>query len=161
MKPNPLYHRPDGSPRRSAKVKNGQVIHPNRFWRRGRGITRRIDVIVDVSGLTLSDVARLAAVDFDNITQNPDLMLSSDKANLSATLAGRRNTRRYVQALERAWGLPIDELRRIYREDRERDTEWSAQELNAFRDWYREATGRSAATGAEYREVLATFGISK
>lgn len=136
MKTNPLYVRPDGSQRTSTRIVDGQVRHNGRRWKCGRRISRRFEAIVQISGLTLSDVARLSA----NINDTSSLMLAR-KEDISKTLSGRRNTPRYVQALESAWGLPIQELRRILREDKERlesGNPWTAGEIAEFAKWYRE-----------------------
>jgi hypothetical protein len=149
MKTNLLYYRPDGRKRQSFEVKNGNLYHDSRIWKRGRGITQRIDVIVSVTNLSLSDVARLSDSEvftdgFDTITGNLGLIVSKSptyRSNLCDTLAGRRNTPRYVRALENGWRLPIAELRRIYNEDKSRIEPFTHAEIREFRDWYRERSG--------------------
>ncbi|EPG82220.1 hypothetical protein LEP1GSC048_0666 [Leptospira santarosai serovar Shermani str. 1342KT] len=45
-----------------------------------------------------------------------------------------------MKAIEASWGLPIEDIRRIYREDKERDSMGemlSIEEINKFADWYR------------------------
>ncbi|EMO84069.1 hypothetical protein LEP1GSC070_3374 [Leptospira santarosai str. AIM] len=45
-----------------------------------------------------------------------------------------------MNAIEEAWGLPIDEIRRIYREDQELEAKGerlSEDEINKFANWYR------------------------
>ncbi|EKR98392.1 hypothetical protein LEP1GSC125_1865 [Leptospira mayottensis 200901122] len=62
------------------------------------------------------------------------------REDLAKTIKGIRNTPRYVKAIEESWGLPINEIRRIYREDKERDLMGemlSIEEINKFADWYR------------------------
>ncbi len=66
-------------------------------------------------------------------------MLTFDPGVLSHTIKGTRNTLRYVIAIEESWGLSIEEIRRIYREDKEREEQgksYSREEINTFASWY-------------------------
>ncbi len=90
---------------------------------RGRRPSQRISAIMDVSDLTLSDIARIYAANrFTTTLQEKikDNVVVSAKTNLSHVLAGRDNSPAYIRAIETAWKLPIEEIRRIYREDKER-----------------------------------------
>ncbi|EMO63379.1 hypothetical protein LEP1GSC133_4478 [Leptospira borgpetersenii serovar Pomona str. 200901868] len=58
---------------------------------------------------------------------------------MAEVVKGTRNTLRYVKAIEESWGLSIEEIRRIYREDKERERleePYSREEINTFASWY-------------------------
>ncbi|WP_017851998.1 hypothetical protein ACO1KB_19125 [Leptospira interrogans serovar Szwajizak] len=118
---------------------NGKLIHRGRLWRRGRAMSQRIELIVIESKMTLRDIAFFQSNRCQHIPES-SYMLTYDPAVLSHTIKGTRNTERYVKAIEESWGLPIEDIRRIYREDKERESSGeilSIEEINNFVNWYR------------------------
>ncbi|MCL8268148.1 hypothetical protein [Leptospira weilii] len=118
---------------------NGKLIHRGDLWRRGRVMSERIGLIVIESKMTLRDIAWYYSKKCQHITPGSNYMLTFDPAVLSHTIKGTRNTQRYVKAIEESWGLPIENVRRIYREDKERERlgePYSREEIQTFANWY-------------------------
>ncbi|MDI7157180.1 hypothetical protein QMM53_11590 [Leptospira santarosai] len=118
---------------------NGKVIHRGGLWRRGRAMSDRIGLIVIESKMTLRDIAFLYSEKWSHIPGSKQ-MGPCYREHLSEVIKGTRNTQRYAKAIEESWGLPIEDIRRIYREDKERDSMGemlSIEEINKFADWYR------------------------
>lgn len=118
---------------------NGKLIHKNRSWRRGRVMSFRIGLIVVESKMTLRDIAWFYSHECHHISGSGH-MVALHREDLTHVIKGTRNTKRYVKAIEEAWGLPIDEIRRIYREDQELEAKGerlSEDEINKFANWYR------------------------
>ncbi|KXZ28692.1 hypothetical protein AYB33_17755 [Leptospira santarosai] len=123
----------------SRAIINGKLIHKNRSWRRGRVMSFRIGLIVVESKMTLRDIAWFSSQTCYHISE-PGHMVTLHRAVFSYVIKGTRNTKRYVKAIEEAWGLPIAEIRRIYREDQELEAKGerlSEDEINKFANWYR------------------------
>ncbi|MFQ3857125.1 hypothetical protein ACLK29_00720 [Leptospira kirschneri] len=138
--------------RGSRAIVNGKLIHRGRLWRRGRMMSERIGLIVIESRMTLRDIAFFYSQSCPSITPEymdsgswhhiPDLgyMVPIRREHLTHVIKGIRNTPRYAKAIEASWGLPIDEIRKIYREDKELETkggQLSEEEINKFANWYR------------------------
>lgn len=122
-----------------------------------RSPSPRIARIIQISKLNLSDIARI--YEHNRVTpRNTDsssnfvglrypTKYTSDsvirgvtRADLSKTIAGSENSPAYIRAIETAWKLPIERIRTIYREDRERiasGNPLSISEINQFRTEYR------------------------
>ncbi|MBE8363468.1 hypothetical protein [Leptospira borgpetersenii] len=118
---------------------NGKLIHRGGLWRRGRAMSERIGLIVIESKMTLRDIAFLYSETWSHISECKQ-MGPCYREHLSDVIKGTRKTPRYVKALEESWRLPIEDIRRIYREDKERDSMGemlSIDEINEFADWYR------------------------
>lgn len=118
---------------------NGNLIHRGDLWRRGRVTSERIGLIVIQSKMTLRDIAWYYSQKCQHITPGSSYMLTFDPGVLSHTIKGTRNTPRYVKAIEESWGLSIEDVRRIYREDKERERlgePYSREEINTFANWY-------------------------
>ncbi|ULH29036.1 hypothetical protein FH581_017160 (plasmid) [Leptospira weilii] len=118
---------------------NGKLIHRGGLWRRGRAMSERIGLIVIESKMTLRDIAWYYSQKCQHITPGSNYMLTFDPAVLSHTIKGTRNTPRYIKAIEESWGLPIADIRRIYREDKEFERQGrslSREEINTFANWY-------------------------
>ncbi len=118
------------------KVEGQSIIFESaiamRNRKKGRRPSQRLAIIIRVSDRTLSDIARIYAA---NRVRTQYKAVSAPncvqtRANLSHVLAGRKNSPAYIQAIESAWKLPIEEIRAIYREDKERS--FSKDELEKF-----------------------------
>jgi hypothetical protein len=120
-------------------VKEGKLIHTNRAWRRGRKLTQRLDKIIQVTKMTLRDIAAYYS-EVPTYVNPHSQMLAMHVEDLSKVIQGKRNTERYVRALEDSWKLPIEEIRAIYREDKAmeaRGESWTILELRDFADRHR------------------------
>ncbi|AVQ10701.1 Uncharacterized protein XB16_0354 [Leptospira santarosai] len=137
-------------------IVNNKLIHRGDLWRRGRAMSERIRLIVIESKMTLRDIAFFYSEKCPHIAKPPDYMGADSTArphitnsseymgasyreDLAKVIKGIRNTPRYVNAIEESWGLPIDEIRRIYREDKELEAkgeQLSEDEINKFVNWY-------------------------
>ncbi|WP_032914488.1 hypothetical protein [Leptospira santarosai] len=137
-------------------IVNNKLIHRGDLWRRGRAMSERIRLIVIESKMTLRDIAFFYSEKCPHIDKPPDYMGADSTArphitnsaeymgasyreDLAKVIKGIRNTPRYVKAIEESWGLPIDEIRRIYREDKELEAngeQLSEDEINKFVNWY-------------------------
>lgn len=135
---------------------NGNLIHRGDLWRRGRVMSERIGLIVIQSKMTLRDIAWYYSQKWSHlvkplehmgpdlntrshITNSPEYMGPYYREHLAEVVKGTRNTLRYVKAIEESWGLSIEEIRRIYREDKERERleePYSREEINTFANWY-------------------------
>ncbi|WP_032925749.1 hypothetical protein [Leptospira santarosai] len=120
-------------------IVNNKLIHRGDLWRRGRAMSERIRLIVIESKMTVRDIAWYYSQKCQHLANESDYMLTFDPAVFSHVIKGNRNTPRYVKAIEESWGLPIDEIRRIYREDQELEAngeQLSEDEINKFVNWY-------------------------
>ncbi|WP_061223607.1 hypothetical protein [Leptospira weilii] len=135
---------------------NGQLIHRGDLWRRGRVMSERIGLIVIESKMTLRDIAFFYSSKCSHIvTQSEQMgadsrtwhhiddslsyMVPIRREHLTNVIKGTRNTQRYVKAIEESWALPIEDVRRIYREDKERERlgePYSREEIHTFANWY-------------------------
>ncbi|KAK2618623.1 hypothetical protein CFV95_006135 [Leptospira interrogans] len=123
----------------SRVILNGNLIHRGDLWRRGRVTSERIGLIVIQSKMTLRDIAWYYSQKWPHITPGPNYMRPFDQSHFTKVIKGTRNTPRYVKAIEESWGLSIEEIRRIYREDKERERlgePYSREEINTFANWY-------------------------
>lgn len=121
-------------------IRDGKLVHTNRAWRRGRKLTQRLDKVIQVTGMTLRDIAEFYST-LATYMQNGSHMLPMRVEHLSRTIQGKRNTPRYVRALEESWKLSIEELRSIYTEDKAmeaRGESWTILELRDFANAHRE-----------------------
>jgi len=122
------------------RVTGQSITYPALYERnrkRGRRPSQRLAVIMHISNLTLSDIARIYAANRDNHTIRPipkGVNCVVTRTNLSHVLAGRDNSPDYIKAIETAWKLPISEIRKIYNEDKTRKL--SEQELREFQLHY-------------------------
>lgn len=118
-------------------IRNGEVVHFKGFWRRGRSLSQRLEQIVIESKLNLRDIAFKYSYDLSkNQTENSGPIY---REHLADVVKGIRNTPRYVIAIEDSWKLPIDTIRTIYREDKERERLGQLldpESLQEFADWY-------------------------
>nr|WP_174715077.1 hypothetical protein [Leptospira stimsonii] len=116
---------------------NGEVVHYKRFWRRGRSLSQRIEQVVIESKLNLRDIAFKYSFDFyqnQNETMGPLY-----REHLADVIKGVRNTPRYVIAIEDSWKLPIETIRKIYQEDKEREKLGQLLDPDSIREfaiWY-------------------------
>lgn len=127
---------------------NGQLKHRGRLWRRGRAMSERIGFITIESRMTLRDIAFLYSEKWPHISDNRQ-MGPCHREHLAKVIKGTRNTPRYVKAIEESWGLPIEEIRSIYREDKEMEAKGempSIEEIKKFVDWYRSILKGKAAS---------------
>ncbi|TGK23410.1 hypothetical protein [Leptospira stimsonii] len=118
---------------------NGKLIHRGDLWRRGRAMSERIGLITIESKLTLRDIAFLYSSKWSHLVNSPNYMGPFYREHLADVIKGTRNTARYVIAIEESWGLPIADIRRIYREDKEFERQGrslSREEINTFANWY-------------------------
>lgn len=132
-------------------IHNGYV-KAKRFNNRnvsGKRVSGRIGVIIEVSNITISDLARIVSSglfvninhkDNDNVYKNENVNINKDKtikvykSTVSLVLSGIRNTKRYIDVIEKVWGLPIEDIRRFYKEDREKAL--TKEESSEFSKWY-------------------------
>ncbi|EMI72246.1 hypothetical protein [Leptospira noguchii] len=117
-------------------IVNGEVIHKGEFWRRGRKLSQRLEQIVIESKLNLRDIAFKYSIKTEENSQCGPLY----REHLADVVKGIRNTKRYVKAIEESWGLPIETIRSIYREDKEaekRMEKLDSDSIRKFSDWYR------------------------
>lgn len=116
---------------------NGEVVHFKGFWRRGRSLSQRLERIVFESKLNLRDIAFKYSYDLSkDRTQNSGPIY---REHLADVVKGIRNTPRYVIAIEDSWRLPIETIRTIYREDKERERLGhllDPESIQEFTDWY-------------------------
>ena len=134
-------------------IDNG-IVKAKRFGTRnqsGKKCKGKIGAIIEVSRMTISDIARISQSGlFDDIKDdclNKVANTKDDinklelnnvvnrKKNIQKVLSGIRNTKRYIDVIEKVWGLPIEEIRRYYAEDKTR--EYSDDEILEFSKWYR------------------------
>lgn len=120
-------------------IRDGKLIHTNRSWRRGRKLTQRLDKIIQVTRMTLRDIAEFYT-SLATYTLINAHMLPIRVEHLSKIIQGKRNTPRYVKALEESWNLSIEDIRTIYTEDKAmeaRGESWTILELRDFADSHR------------------------
>lgn len=120
-------------------VKEGKLIHTNRAWRRGRKLTQRLDKIIQVTRMTLRDIAELYS-SLPPYINHHSHMVAFHRYDFTKVIQGKRNTERYVKALEESWKLSIEEIRAIYTEDKAmeaRGESWTILELRDFADRHR------------------------
>lgn len=105
--------------------------------RAGRRPGPRLKVLMDISGLTLSDIARIYAANRTTIQLKNGLTVNCmvTRVNLSRVIAGKDNSPAYIHAIEKAWKLPIDRIRELHRLDRSK-APISRQELSEFGKQY-------------------------
>ncbi|MDV6237838.1 hypothetical protein CH379_019605 [Leptospira ellisii] len=118
---------------------NGKLIHRGALWRRGRAMSERIGLIVIESKMTLRDIAFFYSNKWSHLVNSPDYMGPCYREHLADVIKGTRNTPRYIKAIEESWGLPIADIRRIYREDKELERQGRSlnrEEINTFANWY-------------------------
>ncbi|TGK36090.1 hypothetical protein EHQ12_05750 [Leptospira gomenensis] len=106
--------------------------------RRGRSLSPRLGAVVYESGFSLTDIA----FQYSYILKNENSKNGKPvyREHLADVIKGIRNTVRYVKAVEQSWKLPIEEIRGIYREDKEREKRGlipAPEEILAFADKYR------------------------
>lgn len=120
-------------------IRDGKLMHTNQSWRRGRKLTKRLDKIIQINKMTLRDIAELYST-LPTYTLLGSHMLAMRVEDLSKVIQGKRNTARYVKALEESWNLSIEEIRTIYTEDKAmeaRGESWTILELRDFADKHR------------------------
>ncbi len=106
------------------KVENNQVIFTDRVSaanrNRGRKLGSRLAAIVNVSKVTLSDIARIYAANrvTAQLTTKTVVNCAVTRAKLSHVLANRDNSPAYINAIESAWRLPIATIREYYQLDK-------------------------------------------
>ncbi|AYV56108.1 hypothetical protein [Leptospira kmetyi] len=120
-------------------IVDGKVVHEGKFWRRGRILSVRLEQIVVESELNLRDIAFKYS---QNVDQNSPFEPGPlYREHLADVIKGIRNTARYVKAIEESWKLPIEQIRAIYRKDKEMEKKGEAHDplfIREFADWYRE-----------------------
>ncbi|AAS68795.1 hypothetical protein GS518_00835 [Leptospira interrogans] len=117
-------------------IVNGEVVHKGEFWRRGRKLSQRLEQIVIESKLNLRDIAFKYSAKIEEGTQCGPLY----REHLADVIKGIRNTKRYVKAIEESWGLPIETIRSIYREDKETEKRMEKLDSNSIQEfaiWYK------------------------
>ncbi|PJZ57037.1 hypothetical protein [Leptospira barantonii] len=118
---------------------NGKVVHEGKFWRRGRTLSKRLEQIVIESELNLRDIAYQYSHDVDpNSPFQPGPIY---REHLADVIKGTRKTPRYVKAIEESWKLSIEQIRTIYREDKEmekRGEAYSPSFIQEFASWYKD-----------------------
>lgn len=77
-----------------------------------------------------------------------------DQGHLSHTIQGHRNTPRLITIIEQEWGLPIQEIRDIYREHKERLSAGNPVTMQEARQWYSQKHIRSQADSKLAAELL-------
>ena len=111
----------------------GQVISLG-VTKRGRKLPGRLNIVAIETGFSLGAMVYLYNRGvLTTFTQYQTKVVR--KENFIHVLCGERSTRHYIQLLEFCWGLPIENIRKLYQEDRKRTL--SDAEYLAFRDWYR------------------------
>lgn len=124
------------------KVEGDQVIFEDylssAYRKRGRRPGTRLAEIIRASDLTLSDIARIYSANRTNhtIKQSNQFNCVAIRANLSHVLANRDNSPAYIQAIEKAWRLPIATIREYYQLDKTNPL--TRQEQFAFKKEYLE-----------------------
>ncbi|RHX88910.1 hypothetical protein [Leptospira stimsonii] len=116
---------------------NGEVVHYKRFWRRGRSLSQRMEQVVIESKLNLRDIA--FKYSFDSYQNQNETMGPLYREHLADVIKGLRNTPRYVIAIEDSWKLPIETIRKIYQEDKEREKLGQLLDPDSIREfamWY-------------------------
>lgn len=122
------------------QIIGGQIHHLDQTWKRGRKLSGRLGVIVMETKMTLQDIAYLNTADCHNITKIDYIVTQCNRETLSRVIQGKRNTPRYIKAIENAWHLPIATIRQIYREDKDREAIGEVpniDEIIEFRVWYK------------------------
>ncbi|MDV6236227.1 hypothetical protein CH379_011390 [Leptospira ellisii] len=127
-----------GAPHRNPLRRKNELYAGIAPFRRGRALSLRLAVVVSESGLSLKDIA----FQYSYIIKNNDSKSEKPfyREHLADVIKGIRNTRRYVEAVEESWKLPIEEIRRIYREDKEIERNGVTpypEEIDAFSGRYR------------------------
>ncbi|MBM9499347.1 hypothetical protein JWG44_03685 [Leptospira sp. 201903071] len=118
---------------------NGEIVHYKRFWRRGRSLSQRLEQIVIETKMNLRDIA--FKYSFGLNTDQTDYLGPLYREHLSEVVKGIRNTPRYAFAIEDSWKLPIETIRKIYREDKEREKLGQVLDPDSIREfviWYSE-----------------------
>lgn len=104
--------------------------------RAGRRPGPRLAVIMDISGLTLSDIARIYATNRITLQlKNCTAVNCNVRVKLSEVLSCKDNSPAYIRAIENAWKLPIDRIRELHRLDRSK-APISREELSEFGKQY-------------------------
>ncbi|WP_061252171.1 hypothetical protein [Leptospira interrogans] len=132
----------------SRVILNGQLKHRGRLWRRGRAMSERIGFITIESKMNLRDIAFLYSDKWSHISEYREKG-PCHREHLADVIKGTRKTPRYVKAIEESWKLPIEEIRSIYREDKETKANGkmlSIEEIKKFVDWYRSIFKGKAAS---------------
>lgn len=135
-------------------IVDGKVVHEGKFWRRGRILSKRLEQIIIESELNLRDIAFKYSQNVDK--NSPFQPGPIYREHLADVIKGIRNTARYVKAIEESWKLPIDQIRLIYREDKEAENRSETSDPNSiqeFANWYREILYSQRETPNE-REIL-------
>ena len=100
-----------------------------RKWQCGRKLPGRLAIVVQETRKPIREIAR------GNNKQGNGVNVTPAKVGkFTLVIQGKKNLKRYIEALEQAWRLPIEEIRKIYREDKGRVL--SQEELSQFEDWY-------------------------
>ncbi|AOP32553.1 hypothetical protein A0128_00865 [Leptospira tipperaryensis] len=118
-------------------IVNGEIVHYKRFWRRGRSLSQRLEQVVIESKLNLRDIA--FKYSFDSNDQPVETSGPLYREHLAEVIKGIRNTARYVIAIEESWKLPIETIRKIYQEDKEREKQGQSLDPDSIREfaiWY-------------------------
>ena len=129
--------------------------HSNHLNAGRRSSSPRIKQIIHISRLTVMDIARIYVNKRLTITDSKTELLAQNKANnyksksvivslavkinLHKTIYGKKNSPAYIRVIEECWKLPIEQIRAIYREDRERQAAGNPitrDELNDFSKYY-------------------------
>ena len=130
--------------------------HSNHLNAGRRSSSPRIKQIIQTSRLTIADIARIYANNPTNYKnksvisgvnnpsnptnyKNKNVISGVIRIELVKTISGRENSPAYIRAIEECWKLPIEQIRAIYREDRERQAAGNPitrDELNDFSKYY-------------------------
>ncbi|MBM9577469.1 hypothetical protein JWG45_09925 [Leptospira sp. 201903070] len=116
---------------------NGEIVHYKRFWRRGRSLSQRLEQIVIESKLNLRDIAFKYSICAEDDFENKAGPIYRE--HLADVIKDIRNTTRYVIAIENSWKLPIETIRKIYQEDKEREKQGQSLDPDSIREfaiWY-------------------------